>query len=364
MASAILLAVAVVAGLLTFEPDGLAGDKKGTKSKEVWTDPADPSLPIDFKIQGEYATESQEPALGCQVIALGNGQLQAVVLSGGLPGAGWDGKHKSLMQGQVEGDKATFAPAIGKRNYLAGPADQFSATSKYPPPGQKDDSGTADGTTMTINLAGNKKVTLKKIARKSQTLGQKAPDGAVNLFDGTNTDEWKGGRLDKAHSILNTDGNDIMSKKRFSNYTVHLEFLLPYRPAARGQGRGNSGFYQVMQYEVQVLDSFGLDGKNNECGGIYSQIEPKVNMCLPPLQWQTYDVEFTNAVPDPNNPKKPAKKSRITCRHNGVVIHDNVEIPGPTGGAWNEPEGTAGPFLLQGHGNPLQFRNMWVVERK
>ena len=95
-----------------------------------------------------------------------------------------------------------------------------------------------------------------------------------------------------------------------------------------------------------------------------SRIAPSVNGCLPPLQWQTYDIDFTNAVPDANDPKKPAKKSRITCKLNGITIHDNVEIPGPTGGAWPQPEGTPGPLILQGHGNPLQFRNIWVVEKK
>jgi len=86
-------------------------------------------------------------------------------------------------------------------------------------------------------------------------------------------------------------------------------------------------------------------------------------MCLPPLVWQTYDLEFTNAVRD-EDAKKLVKKARATVKHNGVVIHDNVEIDGPTGGNRNEPEGTPGPFLLQGHGNPLQFRNIWVVEKK
>src|SRR5690606_18279151 len=116
------------------------------------------------------------------------------------------------------------------------------------------------------------------------------------LFDGTNTNAWNGGRLDTKTGLLNTDGRDILTKDKFSNYTMHVEFMLPYRPAARGQGRGNSGFYQAQLYEVQILDSFGLDGKNNECGGIYSQTDPLLNMCLPPLQWQTYDVEYQSAV--------------------------------------------------------------------
>lgn len=129
----------------------------------------------------------------------------------------------------------------------------------------------------------------------------------------------------------------------------------------RGQGRGNSGFYQVNMYEVQILDSFGLDGKNNECGGIYTLAEPKVNMCLPPLQWQAYDADFTNAVAEDG---KVVKKAMLTLKHNGVLIHDNLQIAGKTGGARNEPEGTPGPILLQGHGNPLQFRNIWIVEKK
>ncbi len=334
------------------------------KTTAVWTDPHDPTLPPSFRIQGEYVSEGKDGKFGCQVIALGSDQLQAVVLPGGLPGAGWNGKDKSLMQGHVEGDRAVFTPATGKRRYLAGPPSEFSATSKFPPVGQKNYSGSADGKTMSISDNG-KTIHLKKIERKSPTLRQKAPSGAVILFDGTNMNEWTGsGRFDKAHGVINTGSGGVLTKKRFNNYTVHLEFLLPFVPAARGQERGNSGFYQVMQYEVQILDSFGLAGKNNECGAIYSRIAPSVNMCLPPLQWQTYDIDFTNAVHDAKDPKKVTKHARITCKHNGVTVLDNVEIPGPTGGAWNQPEGTPGPLELQGHGNPLQFRNIWIVEKK
>src|SRR5262249_14456298 len=149
--------------------------------------------------------------------------------------------------------------------------------------------------------------TLKKTVRTSPTLGQKAPAGATVLFDGSNTDAWQGGRLDKATGFLNTDGKDIKSKQNLNNYSIHLEFLLPYRPAGRGQGRGNSGFYQVDLYEVQVLDTFGLAGLNNECGGVYTQVAPSVNMCLPPLQWQTYDIDFTNAQRDPTTGKVTKK---------------------------------------------------------
>jgi Domain of Unknown Function (DUF1080) len=325
--------------------------------KGVWTNPDDPTLPVDFHIQGEYVADN----LGIQVIALNNGAFQAVVFEGGLPGAGWTGKSKSLLAGKLEGNKAIFSVASGTRKYLAQNPDQFSATSKFPPAGHKSYSGSADGKTFTLIAEDGVKAELNKSVRIAKSMGEKAPVGALVLFDGSNKDEWTGGRIDEKTKLLNTDGNDIKTKKSFSNYTAHIEFMLPYRPEGRGQGRGNSGFYQVLMYEVQVLDSFGLDGKNNECGGVYTKAEPKVNMCLPPLTWQTYDVDFTNAVIEGG---KKVKNARLTLKHNGVVIHDNIEIDGKTGGARNDPEGTPGPILLQGHGNPLQYRNIWIAEKK
>jgi hypothetical protein len=333
-----------------------AADEK-PKTKGVWTDPTDATLPADFKIQGEYAgTCSKGVPLGCQVIALGNNQFQAVLLPGGLPGNGWDGKHKILLAGS----DGTLKPADGKRKYLAGPAEEFSATSTFPPAGQKSATAAVKDNVFKGEIDGAATFALQRVERKSPTLGAKPPEGAIVLFDGTNANEWTKGRVDTAGGILNTDGGDILTKRKFNNYTLHLEFMLPYRPDARGQGRGNSGLYHVDHYETQVLDSFGLDGKNNECGGIYTKAEPLVNMCLPPLTWQTYDAEFTNSVVE--NGKK-VKNARLTLRHNGVVIHDNLEINGPTGGSRSEPEGTPGPIKLQGHGNPLQYRNIWIVEK-
>jgi hypothetical protein len=326
------------------------------KEKVVWTDPADPTLPIDFKIQGEYVGDK----IGVQVIALGKGAFQAVVLAGGLPGAGWDGKNKSLMAGKLEGDTVKFTPATGKRNYLAQNADVFSATAKFPPPGHIDHSGTANGSVLSLQTPDGKTLELKKTIRESPTMGAKPPADAIVLFDGASKDAWTAGRVDSTTKFLNTDGADIRTKKKFNNYVIHVEFMLPYRPDARGQGRGNSGFYQVDMYEVQVLDSFGLDGKNNECGGVYQKADPKVNMCLPPLVWQTYDAEFTNAVADGG---KVVKNARLTLKHNGVIVQDDLEIKGKTGGARSDPEGTPGPIQLQGHGNPLQYRNIWIVEK-
>jgi hypothetical protein len=142
---------------------------------------------------------------------------------------------------------------------------------------------------------------------------------------------------------------------------LHIEFRTPFMPTAEGQARGNSGVYLQECYEFQVLDSFGLEGKNNECGGLYSMEEPKVNMCFPPLSWQTYDFDFTAPKYDAND--KKVANARVTLRHNGVVIYDNVEIPKLTAGG-RPNEGATGPLMLQNHGNPVVYRNIWVVEKK
>lgn len=342
-----LIVVALISTAVQAAPKNAGG---------VWTNPKDSTLPVDFTIQGEYAADG----LGCQVIALGNGTFQAVLYAGGLPGAGWNGKHRSLMEGKLEGGKAVFVEAAGKRRYLGKSAQEFSATRKNPPDGHKACAATIVGKTMSGLMPGGKTFRLTKTNRVSPTMGAKPPKGAIVLFDGSNKDEWQGGRLDKKTKLLNTDGRDIKTKRKFNNYVMHLEFMLPYRPDARGQGRGNSGFYQIDHYEVQILDSFGLEGLNNECGGIYSKKDSELNMCAPPLSWQTYDVEFANAIAQGG---KKTKDARITVKLNGVVIHNNYEIPGKTGGSRREPEGTPGPMKLQGHGNPLQYRNIWIVEK-
>jgi hypothetical protein len=331
---------------------------------DVFTNPADPKLPPDFRIQGEYAGKSDAGDFGCQVIALGNGAFQAVIYPGGLPGAGWDGKRKSLMDGELEGETATFKPAEGNRSYLANSPEQFSATSKFPPEGHEPFTGKIAKEMLTLTTTNGAALELAKVERKSPSLGKEPPEGALVLFDGTteSMQHWRGGRLDEATKLLNTDGSDIVTQQKFNNYTMHLEFMLPYRPEARGQGRGNSGFYQVDHYEMQILDSFGLEGKDNECGGIYSKQPSLVNACLPPLMWQTYDVDFTNAVRDESG--KKTANAKITAKLNGITIHDGYEIPDVTGGSRSEPEGTPGPIKLQGHGNPLQFRNVWIVEKK
>ena len=228
--------------------------------------------------------------------------------------------------------------------------------------------GRVDGDTLTGTVAGKDKgtFTLKRTVRTSPTLGQKPPADAVVLFDGRNFDAWK--PLDPNLAAVKwklvedgaaqVNGGDIITREKFGAQQLHVEFRLPYMPEARGQGRANSGVYLVGRYEVQVLDSYGLEGEDNECGGIYQIARPKANLCLPPLQWQTYDITFHPAVADAVG--KKTQNARITVVHNGVVIHDNLELPRITGGAVDDREWQPEGLKLQDHGNPVQFRNIWV----
>jgi hypothetical protein len=113
---------------------------------------------------------------------------------------------------------------------------------------------------------------------------------------------------------------------------------------------------------VQILDSFGLDGKDNECGGLYTVRAPNVNMCFPPLSWQTYDIEFKKARFAPDG--KKTADAVITVVHNGVTIHDHVAIPMCTEDHKRKIEDKDGRIHLQNHGDPVYFKNIWVVEMK
>ena len=284
----------------------------------------------DYADQGEYANDWG----GAQVIALGDDRFRVVIHKGGLPGAGWDKSPKTEVEGRRSGSAILFTNAATGWTYSV-----------------------AQGVLTTKTDQGDV-YQMKKVSRSSPTLGAKAPAGADILFDGTNADGWRNGRIDGRGFLQ----SGTTSKDIFTNFTLHLEFLLPFKPYGRGQDRGNSGVYFQDRYEVQVLDSFGLKGENNECGGIYTKHKPAVNMCFPPLVWQTYDVDFEAARFDDGGNK--IKNAVMTVKHNGVLIHNKSEVDGTTtssGISTVTPIG--GPIQLQDHGNPIYYRNIWAIRQ-
>jgi hypothetical protein len=291
----------------------------------------------DFAIQGEYVGAIPDGRVGVQIVALGEGEFDAVVSPGGLPGEGWNGEkpRESLRGRRADDGSVTFTK------------DEWTAVLR-------------DGAiTATNSEDAGLVVTLAKVERESPTLGAAPPEGAVVLFDGSEGTAAKHWEKPVLEGGLLTQG--AVTSGEFEDFSLHLEFLLPWMPKARGQARGNSGLYLGGRYEVQMLDSFGLAGLDNECGGIYKVAEPRENLCYPPLRWQTYDVEFTAARFDAAGEK--TANAKVTVRHNGVVIHENLELPGPTGGARKKGEDGPGPIYLQNHGNPVRYRNIWLVKR-
>lgn len=282
----------------------------------------------DFAIQGEYAGKLGDNQIGIQVIARGDGKFEAVLLQGGLPGAGGDESEKVKLTGSTT-DGVTRLQGGG---YEAAIVDGHLAINH-------------------AQTRGN----LKKVDRTSPTMGLKPPAGAIVLFDGSSVDAWNPGKMAEDGLM----GVGTRTKEKFDSFTLHLEFRTPFMPYATGQARGNSGMYLQDQYECQILDSFGLEGKDNECGGIYQNAKPLVNMCFPPLAWQTYDVEFTGAKFDAEG--KVTAPARCTIKHNGVVIHDDLALaPTPGGGQKDQKPGA---LYLQDHGDPVRFRNIWIVKK-
>jgi hypothetical protein len=287
----------------------------------------------DYTVQGEYLGAAGGDPWGAHVIALGDGKFSLVGYAGGLPGEGWK-----------RGDRTRQAEGALSDRICTLKGDNFSVTIK-------------DGVMAVSNESGERVAELKKVERKSPTLGAKPPQGATVLFDGTSADQFENGKLIEGN-LLGATGCE--SKLKLGDHSLHIEFRTPFMPKSRGQGRGNSGVYAQGRYEIQVLDSFGLEGKNNECGGIYSIAEPAVNMCLPPLAWQTYDIDFKAAKFDAEG--KKTENAHVTVKHNGVVIHDNVDLKNGNPGHDREGPERNGLFL-QEHGNPVAFRNIWVVEK-
>jgi hypothetical protein len=294
----------------------------------------------DFAYQGEYLgsalnTHNCCETIGLQVVALGKGEFQAVSYPGGLPGYGWPvGGERTKYTGKITDGTLTLNGEAG--------------SVEIPEHGHAIIRSTKDKRVLGY---------ANKVHRASSTLGACAPHCAIVLFDGSNAEKFKGGKI--VDDNLLKEGTETAAA--YGDMRLHLEFRLPYMPHARAQGRANSGVYVQSRYEVQILDSFGLDGAINECGALYRERKPDLNMCLPPLSWQTYDIWFRAARFDESG--KKTENARFTVWLNGVAVHNDLEQKTPTGAGKRVGESPkALPTKLQNHSNPVRFRNIWLVE--
>jgi hypothetical protein len=200
--------------------------------------------------------------------------------------------------------------------------------------------------------------------------GLQAPSDAIILFDGKNSDEWQS--ADKSPAKWKVEGGaftvkegsgDVVTKKEFDDFQLHIEFRTPAVVKGNGQGRGNSGIFLQGLYELQVLDSYdNVTYSNGQAASIYKQTMPLVNTCLKPGEWQTYDVIYT--APKFNKDGMMVTPPYVTVLQNGVLVQNHTAIQGTTPYV-GQPEWTPhgkGPIKLQDHGNPTSFRNIWIRE--
>ena len=300
------------------------------------------AAPLEQDVQGIYEGACKdakgEHKIEARVVAWGKGTFKVFIRQPLEEGK----VAKVDLDGKTDGDAVQFTGKAGDVEWSAAYAD-----------------GTIKGT-----CGQGCTLEIRRVVRESPTLGAKPPAGAIVLLDGKTFDEvtcaankdgtpqeWKavdGGGIQVPRGGMN-------SKRQFDgSLKLHVEFKIPFIPNERDQGRGNSGVYLPNGDEIQVLDSFGSPSyKGGGCGGLYAYKDPDAFdqfslASLPPLQWQTYDVEYRVEKQD----GKPTGKPRVTVLHNGIKIHDNVEL---------KKDARKGGFHFQDHGNPVHYRNIWVL---
>jgi hypothetical protein len=205
------------------------------------------------------------------------------------------------------------------------------------------------------------------------TLPVPPAEDAVVLFDGGDLSKWRDPQGGPARWRLKEGAIEsvplsgyLFSADKFGDVQLHVEWATPSPANGRGQGRGNSGVFLMGLYEVQVLDSYQNDTyPDGQAGAIYGQYPPLVNVCLPPGEWQSFDIAFRR--PRFSESGTIARPGRISVHHNGVLVQDSVEIWGPTAWLQNMPYTSLGdklPITLQDHGNPVRYRNIWLRNLK
>jgi hypothetical protein len=197
------------------------------------------------------------------------------------------------------------------------------------------------------------------------------PADAIVLFDGRDLGRWTDAKgqpvrwkVENGYMEVVPKTGGIRTVDGYGDCQLHVEWMAPSPAKGTGQDRGNSGVFLMDTYEVQVLDCFGnktyADGTT---AAIYGQFPPAVNACRPPGEWQTYDIVFHR--PRFASDGTLASPARMTVFHNGILVHDNAVLTGPTAHKARPPykmHADRLPISLQDHDHPVRFRNIWLRE--
>jgi hypothetical protein len=312
----------------------VSGQEQNALQRIALTEP--PQADLDFDLMGEFvgviatAEDKFEP-LGLQLRPLGGSNFEAIQFIGGLPGQeGFGNKSLQLLGKRYE-----------KHLVLSGGPWAIFVHPAH---------------CLIIDDAGKSLGKLERIQRGSPTMGARPPQGAIVLFNGKDTNQFATAKMTEDGLLM--AGAEI--RQMFQDFNLHFEFRLPYMPHSDDQARGNSGCYILSRYEVQILDSFAQLPKFNGASSLYRTKSPDLNMSLPPLVWQTYDIKFTAPRWAADGTK--LHNATITVWHNGVKTQDNYQIPNKTG-AGKEEEPNLLPIKLQDHRDPVVFRNIWIIDR-
>lgn len=302
----------------------------------VWCFASTATAQNDVDVQGEYlGALSDKLKFGAHVLARGEGRFEAVLLSKGLPGEGWDGRTRVLLNGERQGSAIVFSG--------------------------RDFAGRIEKGVFHVT-AGNLSYKLERVERSLGTLNEPAPKAGTLLFGGEGMAAWSQGA--KATDGLLQAG--ARTREPMSSCRLHLEFRLPFEPNANGLDRGAGAVVLADQYEIVLADTFGAKPGLLACGAIRDIAPPKLNVCLPPGRWQALDVEFEAPRFDDDGEK--LRSARVTAKLNGVLIHDKVEIPHNNVLVAKKPaapvkEMPQGVLALPDRGDKVEFRNVWIGPR-